>query len=77
MKIKPYISEIISRTRTQLTRKQLRFHFENRTGKTVPRDVNLRTYVAEWYGHQQAINGGEKPSRFWCSVVGAPFPYLQ
>lgn len=70
MPMKPHIIELRRRYRgRRCTRKEMRRAFYLRTAKTIPEDVNLRVYFAEWHAQQQAINGGDAPSRFWKRVV--------
>lgn len=64
-----YIEEIRRRARA-LTRKQLRHLLSVHHGQTLPKDANLRNYVAKFHAHQQAINAGAPPSAFWRRAVG-------
>lgn len=64
-----YLEEIRVNMR-KLTREKLRALFRDGTGKDVPKGKNLRELVSRWHAHQQAINAGASPSRFWraCNV---------
>lgn len=61
----PYIKRIRNAVRIRHSRSELRTLFWKGTGLSVPKDVNLRTFVSKWHAHQQAINAGAKPSKFW------------
>lgn len=67
----PYIEAIRISIRKQ-TRRELRTLITVRHGQRIPRDCNLRNYVAKFHAHQQAINAGAKPSAFWLKAAGLP-----
>lgn len=65
-----YVSEIRASVRKRHTRKELACLYHTGTGRSVPLEVNLRAFVAEWHSQQQAINAGAKPSAFWRRANG-------
>lgn len=65
-----YIEEIRLAVCVRHTRKELAIIFLRGTGKLIPRGVNLRDYVSRWHAHQQVINNGASPSRFWKTING-------
>lgn len=68
MNAEAYIEEIRLNVR-RMTQCELRALMTVRHGQRIPKGVNLRNYVSKFHAHQQAINAGAKPSRFWLSVA--------
>jgi hypothetical protein len=68
--MQPYLEEIRKTTRGRNTRKELRKYYFLHTGKEVPKDANIRDFVSKYHSHQQAINGGLQPSKFWLRHSG-------
>jgi hypothetical protein len=52
------------------TRAELRHLFFLGTAREIPKETNLREYVATWHVQQQAINAGAKTPKFWRKAVG-------
>ncbi len=65
-----YIETLRKSLARRHTRRELAQILRSRCGKELPRGINLRRYVSTWYAHQQAINNGHEPTKFWRSVVG-------
>lgn len=63
--MKTYLDDVRKAVRTKHTRREIRFLAANRHGLTIPKAANLRDWVSTLHAHQQAINAGESPSKFW------------
>jgi len=65
-----YIEKVRVAFRLRHTRKEMANLFFLGTGRTVPKQVNLKEFVSLWHCHQQAINNHAIPSKFWRKAVG-------
>lgn len=67
-----YIEQIYRRmqSRTYHTRAELRLILFKGTGREVPKDVNLRQFVARWHADQQVINNGGPKTKLWLRANG-------